>query len=323
MPAGRVGVDARARGSACTSSPSAPAAAPRAGRRAACPQARGASMPRGFSHESLQARSWAAVGVSAIRRNPASLLRIRPVSTRSGSFYVRRENEIQEEPWVIQLRIIFRRGPPTTAGGLGRRFKVAASCSACWSRSWPSSACSSRGRAHRQERRPRREACRRLLRRSRRPERTACPAWRGARRRRRQVATPPPRASPAPRLRTPTRLPPRMPRTRPRCLALHAGRSCACTSASAIACSRSRRIRYQGLDVLRRRPRARDPRRQGQTVKMTLTNRRRDPALGRLPRRADRAEQGFATSPRASRSRSASRRTIPASSCTTAAPSRC
>mgnify|MGYP003694529885 CR=1 FL=1 len=64
--------------------------------------------------------------------------------------------------------------------------------------------------------------------------------------------------------------------------------------------------------------------REGQTVEMTLDERRRDPALDRLPRRPDRTERGFQRRRRrASPSPSASRRATRASSCTTAARSRC
>ena len=64
--------------------------------------------------------------------------------------------------------------------------------------------------------------------------------------------------------------------------------------------------------------------REGQTVEMTLDERRRDPALDRLPRRPHRPERRVPRRrTRANRSRSASRRTTRACSCTTAARSRC
>jgi hypothetical protein len=72
-----------------------------------------------------------------------------------------------------------------------------------------------------------------------------------------------------------------------------------------------------------RRPRARDSRSPGAAGEDHAAKRRRDPSLGRLPRRPDRPLQGIRRRD-AGPSRSATRSApaTPACSCTTAAPSR-
>ena len=63
--------------------------------------------------------------------------------------------------------------------------------------------------------------------------------------------------------------------------------------------------------------------RQGQTVDDDARQRRRDPALDRLPRRAHRAERAFGYVPPGKSIPFRFARTTPASSCTTTAPRRC